>query len=153
MIFLFLVDRIKKVINVKNKRFAEVLTVSFLGGFIYGFTEVLFRGYTHPSMMLAGGICFLLLYYINLRMKSRSLLLRGLIGSAVITSVEFVFGVIFNLLLGMDVWDYSERPFNILGQICPLFSFIWFVFSIPVVFISVFVSDRLNKRLSFYQES
>lgn len=134
-----------------KRRFWEILTVALFGGFAYGLIEVLFRGYTHPSMVLAGGICFTSLYYINLKMKSRSLILRGLIGSAVITSVEFIFGVIFNLILNLGVWDYSHRPFNILGQICPLFSFVWFVFSVPLIYISVFIFHRLNKRLFFFQ--
>jgi uncharacterized membrane protein len=25
----------------------------------------------------------------------------------------------------MNVWDYSDMPFNLLGQICPSFSLLW----------------------------
>lgn len=135
-----------------GKRCAEFLTVALLGGFVYGLVEILFRGYTHPSMVAAGGICFTVLYYINLKMKSRNLILRGLIGSLVITLVELAFGVVFNMILGMRVWDYSNMPFNFLGQICPVFSFIWFIFSLPLVYISVFIFHRLNKRLFLFQE-
>lgn len=135
-----------------GKRCAEFLTVALLGGFVYGLVEILFRGYTHPSMVAAGGICITVLYYINLKMKSRNLILRGLIGSLVITLVELAFGVVFNMILGMRVWDYSNMPFNFLGQICPVFSFIWFIFSLPLVYISVFIFHRLNKRLFLFQE-
>ena len=45
--------------------------------------------------------------------------------AAVVTVVEFIFGVVFNLWLKMNVWDYSNMPFNLLGQICPLFSLMW----------------------------
>lgn len=135
-----------------KKHFAHVLIVFLLGGFIYGLIEILFRSYTHYSMFFAGGICFTLLYFINLKMKSRSLILRGIIGSVVITAVEFVFGVVFNIFLGLGVWDYSHRPFNILGQVCPLFSLCWFAFSVPLIYISVFIFFRLNKNLRLFQE-
>jgi len=35
--------------------------------------------------------------------------------------------VLVNMRLGWGVWDYSEMPGNVLGQICPTFSAIWFV--------------------------
>lgn len=136
----------------KKLRLCEFLIVSLTGAFLYALIEVLFRGYTHPSMAVAGGICFTALYFINLKMKSRSLILRGVIGSVVITAVEFGFGVIFNIWLGLGVWDYSNQPLNIFGQICPVFSFIWFIISIPVVYISVFIFHRLNKKLFLIQE-
>ena len=28
--------------------------------------------------------------------------------------------------LGLDVWDYSNQPGNVLGQICPAFGLLWF---------------------------
>ena len=41
----------------------------------------------------------------------------------------FLTGCIVNLLLGFHVWDYSDLPLNILGQICIPFSIIWFFIS------------------------
>ena len=32
----------------------------------------------------------------------------------------------------MNVWDYSDRKFNLMGQICPLYSALWFLLCIPV---------------------
>ena len=66
----------------------------------------------------------------------RPLLLRCLIGAAIITSIELVAGIIFNLWLGMNVWDYSEMSFNLLGQICPMFTAVWFLISIPAFYLS-----------------
>lgn len=122
-----------------------------LGLFSFGFAaysliELAWRRYTHYSMGLAGGTCFLLLYHIYKRCPSLSLFKKCLIGSAVITAVEFCFGCILNLKLNLGIWDYSELPFNILGQICPLFSFIWMLLCIPICFLSRRIS-KLEKRI------
>ena len=72
---------------------------------------------------------FLSFSYIDKRFKNSKLYKKALLGALVITLIEFVFGVIFNIALKRKVWDYSDRPFNILGQVCPLFSVIWFLLS------------------------
>ncbi len=46
---------------------------------------------------------------------------KCIISGGIITAVEFAFGCIFNLWLGLNVWDYSDVPYNVLGQICPKF--------------------------------
>ena len=43
-------------------KFSEFLVVFGIGSFLYGFIEVMFRGFTHWSMFLTGGIIFYLLY-------------------------------------------------------------------------------------------
>lgn len=43
-----------------------------------------------------------------------------------ITAAEFATGLVVNLLLGWQVWDYSAEPANLLGQICLRYSFYWF---------------------------
>ena len=53
----------------------------------------------------------------------------------IITGVEFVTGLIVNVWLGLKVWDYSNLPYNVLGQICLLYVFIWFFLS-PLAIIS-----------------
>lgn len=101
----------------------ENLVLFLLGSGTYGLIEVAFRGRTHYSMLLAGGICFLLLHAIG-RMRA-PLVIRCLLGGVAITAVEFVFGVVFNLALHMRVWDYSAQPLNILGQVCLPFTAVW----------------------------
>ena len=49
-----------------------------------------------------------------------------------ITGIELVFGLVFNRVLQLGVWDYSAQWGNVLGQICPLFTFLWFLLCIPV---------------------
>lgn len=114
-----------------------------IGAVGYGLIEVLWRGFTHPSMLLAGGLAFLSFSFINEKLKNKSLFKKALFGAFVITLIELVFGVVFNILLKKRVWDYSDRPLNLLGQICPLFSIIWFVLSL--VFIPL--EAKLSKKL------
>lgn len=96
-----------------------------IGGLGYGLIEIIWRGYTHISMLFAGGICFNIFSVIGKRFTKKQWLKIFLIGSLAVTAVEFVFGVIFNIILRKKVWDYSNMPLNILGQICPLYSFFW----------------------------
>ncbi|MDE5604833.1 MAG: putative ABC transporter permease [Eubacterium sp.] len=97
-----------------------------LGGQGYCTLEILSRGRTHYSMFFAGGIILMILVFISSEMKKAHLLKKCLLGAAIITAVEFVFGVIFNMSLNMNVWDYNGVPFNILGQICLPYSILWF---------------------------
>lgn len=116
-----------------------------LGAFIYGAIEVIVRGYTHWTMALTGGAVMALFMLIN-RSRDVNILLRCLLGALVITSLEFAVGAVVNLGLGWDVWDYSEKPFNIMGQICPLFTLGWFALSLPGFILCTAVEKRLSSR-------
>ncbi len=130
--------------NMVKSKIRENLTVFCFGGIIYGLVEVVTRGYTHWSMLLTGGLAFLLIHIVNINMKNKSLLLRCLAGCGIITFLEFVVGCIVNRGLHMNVWDYSGQKFNLLGQICPLFSMMWFLICIPAVFLSYMLKRNLR---------
>lgn len=120
------------------------LVVFSIGFFGYGLIEICFRGYTHWSMLLTGGACFLTMYLLNLEYKNTPLLLKALGGAAVITVYELAVGIIVNLLFKFNVWDYSALPFDFMGQICPLFSAIWFCLCLLLLSISKLLY-RLNR--------
>ena len=44
----------------------EMIAVYVTGGLLYGLIELLWRGWTHWSMLLCGGACFALTYQISL---------------------------------------------------------------------------------------
>lgn len=135
-----------------KKRIIELTIVFCVGSIMYCLIEILFRRHTHWTMFLTGGAIFTALYFINLALKTRSFVLRGLIGAAVITITEFLVGVVVNLIFHLDVWNYSSIPGNILGQICPSFSFCWFLLSIAAVYVVIFLHWQLNKSLSLHQD-
>ena len=107
----------------------ELLPVFALGSILYGLTEILWRGWTHWTMLLCGGICFTLMYLVS--GSGLSLVKKWLLSTCIITTVEFVAGCIVNLRLHWQVWDYSAMPFNLLGQICPQFLLLWLALSLP----------------------
>ncbi len=122
----------------------KTLSIFFtLGALGYGLIEILWRGHTHPSMLAAGGICFTVFGKISRAMKKVSLLYKAIIASVFVTLVEFVFGIVFNVILKKNVWDYSGIPFNLKGQICLLYSVFWWI--LGLVFIPL--ADILNNRL------
>lgn len=120
--------------------FFKQVIIMLAGGFIYGAIEIIFRGYTHPSMFITGGLCLVWVGGLDsFYEKKPPLLLQMLLGGLIITAAEFVCGLIVNIGFGMDVWDYSGLPMNIMGQVCLLFLCFWFVLSLPAIFIENFI--------------
>ena len=114
----------------KLKITIKYLFLGAIGSIIYMSLEILWRGYTHWTMGVLGGICFICLGLINeLLSWETPLVLQMLIGSTIITILEFITGCIVNLWLGWNVWDYSNLPLNLLGQICLPFSILWYFIS------------------------
>lgn len=105
-----------------------------LGGLLYVILEVIWRGYSHWTMFLVGGICFLIIGTINEVIPwGMPLLWQCIFGALIVTAVEFLSGCIINIWLGWHVWDYSDMPFNVLGQICLPFSCLWVLISAVAV--------------------
>ena len=111
---------------------ARVLAFSS-GAALYPAVEILYRGRTHWSMALLGGICVLALREISAALPEWRIGRKALVGTLVVTELEFLTGAAVNLALGWNVWDYADRPGNVLGQVCPLYSFFWFLLSLPVL--------------------
>ena len=81
-------------------------------------------------MFFVGGACFVVVGLINEFLDwATPLWQQCLIGSIAITLIEFISGCILNIGLGLNVWNYSNLPFNILGQVSLVFSLVWFVLS------------------------
>ena len=99
------------------------------GGVIYFIIEVFFRGYSHWTMLIVGGLAVMCLYLIS-AMGERKWK-KWVMDTAVILAIEFVAGIIINIILGWRVWDYSAHPYNLYGQICLPFALCWFGLSIP----------------------
>ena len=109
-----------------SERLLEII-VFILGGISYAMIEILFRGHTHWTMVLTGGACILTIYVLSGWWINVPLVVGALASAMIITFYEFCVGILVNLRLGWQVWDYSDMPGNILGQVCPTFSAIWFL--------------------------
>lgn len=94
-----------------------------IGGTIYYMIELIWRGYSSLPMVLVGGLCFLFCGSINEFLGWDMLIWKQMfICAAGITAIEFLSGYILNIVLRLGIWDYSNMPFNIIGQIQGLIS-------------------------------
>ena len=123
------------------KQILKQIFLYIIGGLIYLLIEILFRGHTHWTMFIVGALCFTLIGLLNEYPNFRlSLIYQGILGSIIITTLEFISGIVINIILKWNVWDYSNQPLNLLGQICLPFSLAWIFLAI----IAVFVDDILR---------
>lgn len=113
-----------------------------IGGRLYTWIEILWRNYTHWTMFILGGVCFVIMGLQNEHQYTweMPLLKQALHSAVVITVFEFIIGCIVNLWLGWQVWDYSELPFNILGQVCIYYFLLW----IPLSVVGIILDDWIR---------
>lgn len=115
-----------------------------VGGAVYSLCEIFFRGYTFAAMAVVGGIVFVLCGLVNEWLDWKTPLpLQMLICAVITTTVEFIVGLILNVWLGLNMWDYSNLKFNILGQICPQFFAVWFLLAL----LAITLDDWLRWKL------
>ncbi len=119
----------------------QFLIVYLLGAVLYGTIEILWRGFTHWTMLVLGGACFSLMYLLSA--TSLPFMLKLLLSALCITVLEFGTGYLVNITLGWHVWDYSALPFNIMGQVCPLYTLFWVLLSVPGLLLCDLLSSVL----------
>lgn len=114
----------------KLKYLLKEFILFLIGGGIYYLFEILWRGYSHWTMFILGGICFVIIGLLNEQYDYNMPLVEQMFSSMIIiTTLEFISGVILNIILKLNIWDYSNLPFNLFGQICIPFMIIWFFLS------------------------
>ena len=132
------------------RTFFMYISLFLVGGFIYGIIEVTYRGYTHPSMFILGGVCLILIGLMRRYLPPQTPYIVLLLFCAIlISSLEFFTGVIVNLYLHMNVWDYSAMPWNLWGQVCMPFFILWFLISVPALSVDTLIRQKCwgQKRL------
>lgn len=130
-----------------NNRFLKYTFLFLIGGFAYGAIELISRGFSHISMFIAGGICFILIGLLNeIYSWNMSLLSQMVISASIITLVEFTVGIIVNVWLKLNVWDYSDKPYNVMGQICLLYTNYWFFLSLFAILLDDYLRYYVLKE-------
>ena len=124
---------------------AEFITVYLTGGLLYGLLELLWRGWTHWSMIICGGACFAAMYRINF--APIPFPAKCLLCACTVTAIEFAVGCLVNIILKWQVWDYSALRGNLMGQICPQFFLMWLALSVP----GLCLCSLLSRLLGRYQ--
>ena len=97
------------------------------GGALYVAVELLYRGRSHGSMFVLGGVCFWLIGLLDEVFPNAPLGVQMALGAWGIVCMEFLTGLVVNRWLGLGVWDYSAQPHNLLGQVCLPFAAWWAV--------------------------
>ena len=131
---------------------------SILYFFVYGFlgwcTEVIFAAFKQHRFVnrgfLNGPICPIYgvgvtLVIACLEAFQSNLLLLYISSVILVTVLEGVTGWTMDKLFHNKWWDYSKLPFNIGGYVCLLFSLIW---GVACVFIVYFVHPLIHQVLS-----
>ena len=130
-----------------NKNFVlKEFIIFIIFGLMYVTIELLYRGHTHYSMFIVGGICGVLIGLINDNTPDMPLLPQCVLGAVIITIIELLTGLFLNVYLGLNVWDYSNQPFNFMGQICPQFCIVWCILSILVIRIDDWLKEKVLQR-------
>lgn len=123
------------------RKYLKCLLLYGIGGLLYIALELAWRGHSHWTMFLLGGLCFVLIGAVNEVIPwCMPLWEQTLIGVLIVTGSEFLTGCVVNLWLGWDVWDYSGLPGNILGQVCVQYVLLW----VPVALAAVVLDDWLR---------
>lgn len=130
-----------------SKNIFKYCMLFILGGFLYYNIEILWRGYSHWTMFILGGICFI---YAGIQNEYTSweepLWKQVLKVDAFVLIAEFITGCIVNLWFGLNIWDYSNLKFNVLGQSSLLFA----VLFLPLCLVAIVLDDYV--RYWFFKE-
>ncbi len=117
----------------------EVIYRALMGDLVGEIREIKYAsmaGWTSLWMFFIGGTLGVALGLINeigLFKKNANIFFQSLIGTAMVLFLEYMAGVVLNKWLNLSLWDYSDLPMNIDGQISLLFAVYWF-FLCPLVF-------------------
>ncbi len=127
--------------NIFTKILSETVFLFILGGSLGWLCELIFRRIVHhkwinpgflvgpclplyaSGVLLLYGMCELPMPHIGSEILQT--VIRIVIISVSLTAIEYVTGLVFTRVYRVRLWDYSDRPGNIDGIICPLFSLIW----------------------------
>ena len=127
--------------NIKIQNILKYIFLFIVGGAIYYFAEVLFRGHSHWSMFLLGGVVFLFAGEQNEVTEWEESFWKQLFKVWFFTiASEFVVGCWVNLIFKWNVWDYSNLPGNLFGQVSWQFALIF----LPLCAFGIVLDDYLR---------
>lgn len=125
------------------KMWAKYIFLAWFGGSAYVTMEVFARARSHWTMFVLAAVVFIAVGLFNeLLSWETSLVWQVLIGVAMATMTELLTGLVVNVWLGWGVWDYSQMPGNLWGQICPQFTALW----APLILLAIVLDDVIRWR-------
>ncbi|MFI3172194.1 MAG: hypothetical protein R3Y58_07510 [Eubacteriales bacterium] len=126
------------------KKISNILFLGGLGGTIYYGIEIIFRGFSHWTMFVLGGICMIFIglqgQWCEWKTPYWIQLLRSI---TFVSCSEFLTGMLVNKLLNWNVWDYSDRRLQLWGQVSLLFTILFAFLCAFAICIAKWVSKVL----------
>lgn len=116
----------------------------FVAGCVYLLIELAWRGHTHWTMLPLAAVIFVCAGLLDEVEDPPSVWVQVVIGTAIATALELAAGLVLNVWLGLGVWDYSNLPGNLWGQICPQFTAAW----AALMFISIRLENAMHRIVS-----
>lgn len=125
----------------KLKTWLKYLFLAVFGGGLYYFIELTWRGKSHWTMFVLGGIVFVYAGIQNEYTEWDTPFIKQLFHTECFTLLaEFLTGCVVNLWLKWDVWDYSNLPGNLLGQTSWQFALLF----LPLCAVAIVLDDYLR---------
>lgn len=132
----------------QDKELLKCALLFLIGGALYYYIEILWRGHSHWTMAVVGGICFVVIGGLNNYIPwEMPMWEQGFVGALFVTGMELVVGIPLNLMMGLHIWDYSSLPFNLLGQICLPFTVLWFFLALLCIYV-----DDWMRYIMFHED-
>ncbi|MBQ8803558.1 MAG: hypothetical protein IJZ53_08000 [Tyzzerella sp.] len=129
------------------KKLKEYFFLWVLGGSLYYSFEMIFRGFSHSSMFVLGGICMDFFAVQGRASKWREpMWIQVIRCTTFVVACEFITGIIVNKWLKLKVWDYSDQPFHLFGQICLPFAVIFSALCAAGILLSGYLLHWLFKE-------
>jgi len=126
------------------KEIIKCIFIFIIAGITYYLIEIMWRGYSHYTMFILGGMCGLAIDLLNEQIEwDMPFWKQLLLGTIIVVILEFIAGCFLNIWLNLNIWDYSSMQFNILGQICPQYILLW----IPLVAFWIVAADLLRFKI------
>lgn len=120
-----------------------------IAGGIYLLIELVWRGRTHWTMLPLAAAIFVCAGILDEQENPPPFWAQVAIGTIIATALELAAGLVLNVWMGLGVWDYSNLPGNVIGQICPQFTAAWailMVISIKLENLMHKIADRISKK-------
>jgi uncharacterized membrane protein len=115
----------------------EIFSRAF-GGSLIGFNGISkwsLCGWTSLWMFPIGGLCSVIIGSLNDRPGYYNLKIwqQVVMGGSIITAIELLSGIFFNLYLHLNLWDYSQLKCNFIGQVCLKNLIYWYLLTVIII--------------------
>jgi uncharacterized membrane protein len=140
----------------KYKAVLRVIALWLIIGTLYytleGIWHIPSGGWANIAMLPIGGLCGVCIGSINQIKAFQKMRVfdECVISTFIVLAIEFISGVILNLWLHLNIWDYSKYLFNVYGQICLQYGILWFVISPFAIWLDDWLRYKLWSQGTYY---